>query len=413
MSTSTVACHAVATQERAADAVPAARYIDFTPPGGARVRRPLGRGDRAEAEAAAVAFVTKWARDQVAVRSDSLEVVAARMILRKRDIEKRAPGYVSAIEGHFKNHIFTRLDGRRPIGTFDRAELTAFRADLATVVAAEFINVKTANRVLTTLRQALKFAEREYEVALPALPPNFREQADGEETWKHLEPEAIATLLAKLPDDVRPLFGLVANTGLRIGTALATERAWLDLGRKIIRYPARVMKGRRIHEIELNAEAINAVETAIALVPSDTEHLFPYSYWYAYDRWVEVCRALEIEARIHDVRHSFVSNLLAADVPIHVVQRLAGHTDIRTTQRYAHHTDAARRQAVDKVQIKVAAGAVVPLGSGARGTRRGTKRPGQQADGSTKAPEKPGLSRLGHGGLEPPANGLRVHCSTN
>lgn len=36
----------------------------------------------------------------------------------------------------------------------------------------------------------------------------------------------------------------------------------------------------------------------------------------------------------HSLRHSFVSNLLRADVPLHVVSRLAAHSDIQTTMRY-------------------------------------------------------------------------------
>ena len=37
----------------------------------------------------------------------------------------------------------------------------------------------------------------------------------------------------------------------------------------------------------------------------------------------------------HALRHSFVTNLLRADVPLHVVASLAGHRDVSTTMRYA------------------------------------------------------------------------------
>ena len=37
----------------------------------------------------------------------------------------------------------------------------------------------------------------------------------------------------------------------------------------------------------------------------------------------------------HALRHSFVTNLLRADVPLHVVASLAGHPDVSTTMRYA------------------------------------------------------------------------------
>ena len=40
-------------------------------------------------------------------------------------------------------------------------------------------------------------------------------------------------------------------------------------------------------------------------------------------------------ADFHALRHSFVTNLLRADVPLHVVASLAGHRDVSTTMRYA------------------------------------------------------------------------------
>jgi len=36
----------------------------------------------------------------------------------------------------------------------------------------------------------------------------------------------------------------------------------------------------------------------------------------------------------HALRHSFVTNLLRADVPLHIVSRMASHADIATTMRY-------------------------------------------------------------------------------
>ena len=53
----------------------------------------------------------------------------------------------------------------------------------------------------------------------------------------------------------------------------------------------------------------------------------------------------------HDLRKSFCTNL-AATVPLHVVQELAGHADIRTTRDHYlkvcdEHIDLARRALED------------------------------------------------------------------
>ncbi len=41
----------------------------------------------------------------------------------------------------------------------------------------------------------------------------------------------------------------------------------------------------------------------------------------------------------HALRHSFVTNLLRAGAPLHIVSRLAGHRDTNTTMRYVHTSE--------------------------------------------------------------------------
>ena len=45
------------------------------------------------------------------------------------------------------------------------------------------------------------------------------------------------------------------------------------------------------------------------------------------------CRAASHQYTFHDLRRTCITNW-AGQVPIHVVQQLAGHSDMRTTQRY-------------------------------------------------------------------------------
>jgi len=52
---------------------------------------------------------------------------------------------------------------------------------------------------------------------------------------------------------------------------------------------------------------------------------------------------------IHDVRHSFGSQLVQADVPLYTVQKLLGHKNIATTKRYAKLAPANLRDAVHRL----------------------------------------------------------------
>jgi site-specific recombinase XerD len=53
----------------------------------------------------------------------------------------------------------------------------------------------------------------------------------------------------------------------------------------------------------------------------------------------------------HKLRHSFVTHLLAAGVPIHVVQDLAGHRNISTTLGYTAVFDRDRKVAIEKLRF--------------------------------------------------------------
>ena len=57
-------------------------------------------------------------------------------------------------------------------------------------------------------------------------------------------------------------------------------------------------------------------------------HPDPHQIYRRFTRW-------GVPFTPHQTRHSFVTNLLRAGVPIHLVSRLANHADITTTMRYA------------------------------------------------------------------------------
>lgn len=65
-----------------------------------------------------------------------------------------------------------------------------------------------------------------------------------------------------------------------------------------------------------------------------------------------VRRASGIAFSLHSLRHSFVTLLLRAGVPIHVVRDLAGHTSIVTTAGYLRVWDEDKQRGVQRLSLR-------------------------------------------------------------
>lgn len=312
------------------------------------LRHLLTKGSRDEAVRIATREVEELYRSHERGATPTLLSVAAELVVAKRR-EGRSPDYTRKIEEHLRCFIVPSLGADTPVGAITSKDLLRFKHELA----ASDLEPETCNRVLTSLRQIMKYAaDPAGYIVEPALPRNFRSAHwKTRERWQILTPPQITEMLRLAPDEVRPLLGYVANTGLRIGTALATEVSWIDFAERRVRYPASAMKGRHAHVVDMGAAAEMFLKQALAVSPKKP---FPYSYWHLLKRWMVLRKQLgRPRLRIHDLRHSFISNQLAAGTPAHVVQALAAHRSLAVTSLYAHPSDEARKAAADRVQVGI------------------------------------------------------------
>lgn len=261
--------------------------------------------------------------------------------------------------------------GGRPIASITREDI------------ARVVNQLSASRSDKTVRNAYGVIATAFKVAvadslIPATPcANIRlpRRTEHERTEaRFLTHDEWARLAAELPPHYRPLFTTLVGTGMRWGEAEALEVADVDLGAnpvvritKAVKWdpskssrsvgPTKTRKSRRT--LALPPEVVEVLEPLVA-GRRGSERLFlaprggELRHRTVYDDWkAAVARAgLEPQPRMHDLRHTHVAWLIAAGIPLPVIQARLGHEKVTTTiDTYGHLLPDLQRAAIDAASV--------------------------------------------------------------
>jgi integrase/recombinase XerD len=143
----------------------------------------------------------------------------------------------------------------------------------------------------------------------------------------------------------RALFELIYSCGLRISEAASLSFGMLFLNERMIRVTG---KRRKERIIPFGEEAARWLSTYLAegrpaLERSPrNDRIFlnrsgrGISRKGIWKRFSELRLVSGVDGKVHTLRHSFATHLLAGGADLRTVQELLGHADISTTQIYTH-----------------------------------------------------------------------------
>lgn len=178
----------------------------------------------------------------------------------------------------------------------------------------------------------------------------------------YLRDDECEALLAAMPDEYRLLMRVILASGIRRGEAWALRvlsvrvtnggRVTLTVDKSENRAGRTLgpTKNRKTRTVPL-PRGLSAEVAALAAGRRPGERLFTLpSYqtvWLAFGRAVDAAGLLEAHpggVRIHDLRHTHASQLMAAGIPLQTVSMWLGHSSIGVTVNlYGHiHVDDAR-----------------------------------------------------------------------
>jgi integrase len=149
------------------------------------------------------------------------------------------------------------------------------------------------------------------------------------------------------------IFRFCLLTGCRSGEAMSARWENVDLSAGKWSKPGSTTKQKTDHIVPLSAPAkqllagLRRRTNGPWVFPADSK---PGHRVTVQKTWLAVCRAAKIAGlRVHDLRHSFASQLASSGASLPLIGSLLGHSNPATTHRYAHLFDDPQREAVERV----------------------------------------------------------------
>lgn len=269
--------------------------------------------------------------------------------------------------------IGTRRDYRKIAAKIAASPLGPIPVDMLTQeMVQKWIDGQDVAAKTKRNRHSLLYAAMQRQVKKKVIPENPCEQTRISRTERRemvtLTVAELNGILDYLDRHWHPLVRTLAGTGLRFGEATALQVRDVDLRADPARLTvARAWKHTDGHGAELGAPKTGRGRRVVSLAPDLVEVLAPCVRGRPRDAFVFTNKAgrhirqnsfheiwtaalddandagrLDKRPRIHDLRHTHASWLIARGVPLPVIQRRLGHESITTTvDTYGHLADDA------------------------------------------------------------------------
>jgi integrase len=279
-------------------------------------------------------------------------------------LPRKRPGTIQAYRLILARHIRPHFGAHAKVADVVFADIDALHRKISKRGAPY-----AANRTIAVLSKMFSLATRWG--MRPDNPVRGIERNYEQKRKRYLCGDELARLskaLAANPDkQFANIIRMLLLTGARRGEMLSMRWADLDLVVGTWTKPASTTKQKADHAVPLSAPARQLL-AEIRDEQADKhpnrplgEFAFP-SYGASghvadiWPSWVALCKAAGIDGlRIHDLRHSFASQLASSGASLPLIGTLLGHSNPTTTHRYAHLFDDPQRAAVERVAAVIGA----------------------------------------------------------
>lgn len=186
---------------------------------------------------------------------------------------------------------------------------------------------------------------------LDARESRMRAERESANRWRQQRNKPLLPDLGQqtYADHLKPMVITLLKTGVRRGELFNLK--WKDVSFSTRHLTATYTKNGKSRNVPLHHSLEEALKAWRPEPCPEDSYVFPGSdggrmtdIKTAFNKVIEDAKILNF--RLHDLRHTFASNLVMKGVPLNTVRELLGHGDIKMTLRYAHLSHDNLAQAI-------------------------------------------------------------------
>ena len=271
------------------------------------------------------------------------------------------PSVQETMGSHVDKYLLPRL-GSLALAAIDERRVQELITDLTRSTykwpngVSKKLSPKTIRNIIGVLKLILgEKVWRDWQLTLPAIP---------EKEQRFFTPEEMRQIVDAAKGQWKPLFALLAGSGMRCGELFGLHVEDLDLNngkitiRRSVRNgeegPLKTKKGYRKVNVEPEVCAMLAVHLNGRTMGRvfQTRNGTPFCRGNVRRKLRQILKSLNLApGGLHSFRHGCVSFLRQNGVPDDLVKEWVGHSNLETTSRYTHFQDDFRKRIASEVGI--------------------------------------------------------------